>query len=623
MLEVNRIGSSEEQERFMRDAGLTLLKNPTEEDAPQLTSARRLSLLLWGEHCTECAAPDCHDTCDLYEAAQTGFCRRFFDGIVIRISSCAPLGYEVDVIYKRWARLLAVGNSFVVGRQALAVQSKMAFLLSRLMVCLQKSCKMFPPRIHWRISDKLRGMVNYYPRAINRAAGLMGAVMPDFLLLIAGNPHSEAYQLELSISGFETSQSGRSWRKVIVLKPGWNEVSIPISDIVVAIDVRQLHRICILNVDDEPRMLQLNYCGYIQGVKSAQTDRKVKLAAFDLDNTLWDGVLLEDDNADRVLCDGVLETIKELDRRGILLTVISKNNVEDVQPILERMNLWQYFLYPAINWEPKSSNLQKVVSRLNIGMDAVVFIDDSEFERAEVLQNCVGVRVFDAAELVDLPKMDCFDVPVTEESARRKNYYQAEEKRNLERVESKMDYEQFLHSCMMKISLENYSDVNSARVQELVQRTNQLNFSGTHYSAEELDEMLNDSSLTPVVIKGEDKYGEYGIIGFALISKAGDSVLVKDMMFSCRIQGKMVEYAFIDHLAEQVAAHGVRFLACMYKKTKRNAHSAKIFKDMQMKEAGDIDKDGRQRFVLDISNIDECCYPVEVVDDDGISSSIF
>src|SRR5262245_6438166 len=110
--------------------------------------------------------------------------------------------------------------------------------------------------------------------------------------------------------------------------------------------------------------------------------RMIKCVVWDLDNTLWHGALIEDGYVR--LKDNVVGIIKTLDSRGILQSIASKNDYDQALDQLRRFGLAEYFLYPQINWNTKSSSIKVISSSINIGLDAVGFIDDQEFERDEV-----------------------------------------------------------------------------------------------------------------------------------------------------------------------------------------------------------------------------------------------
>src|SRR5262245_46394862 len=83
------------------------------------------------------------------------------------------------------------------------------------------------------------------------------------------------------------------------------------------------------------------------------------------------------------LRDNVVEVIQTLDRRGILQSIASRNNYDHAMDQLRRFGLAEYFLYPQINWGSKAASLKTIASSINIGLDAVAFIDDQEFEGDE------------------------------------------------------------------------------------------------------------------------------------------------------------------------------------------------------------------------------------------------
>ena len=136
--------------------------------------------------------------------------------------------------------------------------------------------------------------------------------------------------------------------------------------------------------------------------RRGREQKAVKCVAWDLDNTLWDGVLLEDENV--TLRDGVREIVETLDGRGILQSVASKNDPERATAKLREFGLNDYFLYPQISWNSKASSIRNIAAALNIGLDAVAFIDDQPFERDEVNFSLKEVLCIDAVELCGLLK---------------------------------------------------------------------------------------------------------------------------------------------------------------------------------------------------------------------------
>src|SRR5438876_7508549 len=157
--------------------------------------------------------------------------------------------------------------------------------------------------------------------------------------------------------------------------------------------------------------------------------KSIKCVVWDLDNTLWNGVLLEDSQI--VLREDVINTIKVLDSRGILHSIASKNNHETALAMLQQLGISEYFLYPQINWNSKAASIREIARLINIGIDTIAFVDDQPFERDEVtfqLPEVLCLDSVDTFQMVDLPAMN----PrfITEDSARRRAMYRADSERN-------------------------------------------------------------------------------------------------------------------------------------------------------------------------------------------------
>ncbi|UCG12327.1 MAG: HAD-IIIC family phosphatase, partial [Deltaproteobacteria bacterium] len=150
----------------------------------------------------------------------------------------------------------------------------------------------------------------------------------------------------------------------------------------------------------------------------------VKCLVWDLDNTVWNGILLEDDEI--TPREGVVEIIRTLDERGILQSIASRNDYQQAMEKLDMLGLQEYFIYPQINWEAKSVSLKAIAEEINIGINSLAFIDDQAFERDEVAYVHPEVLCIDAADLDQLLEMPAL-MPrfITDDSRRRRNMYQA------------------------------------------------------------------------------------------------------------------------------------------------------------------------------------------------------
>jgi len=318
---------------------------------------------------------------------------------------------------------------------------------------------------------------------------------------------------------------------------------------------------------------------------------KVKCVAWDLDNTLWKGILAEDGQSNLVPRTDALDLLKKLDEKGIIQTVVSKNNYADAWAAIERLGLREYFLYPAINWQQKSANLKGVAEKLNINLDTFALIDDSPFERAEVKAALPQVRVYSDDEVGQLLAYQEFDVPVTEASRKRRASYQTELTRQREMETFGGDYEAFLRSCEMKLRLfVPRQEKHILRCFELIQRANQLNLSGKRYADAEFRQLLARPGVLCLAMDCRDRFGDYGIVGFASVDEMQQKPVVKDFVLSCRVAQKRVEHTFLQWLAVREAARGKQVLCAELVRTDRNQPLLKVFDDLRF--VGQVQRNG-------------------------------
>lgn len=283
----------------------------------------------------------------------------------------------------------------------------------------------------------------------------------------------------------------------------------------------------------------------------------IKLLVWDLDNTLWNGVLLEDKKV--TLRPDVVNVIRELDERGILNSIASRNDFETASQKLEEFGLREYFLSPQINWGAKSDSIQSIVQDLNIGMDVVAFVDDQPFERDEVLFTHPGVRTFDAGKVNELCNMDCFKPAViTSESKKRRSMYMAD----LNRVEAEQittaPIEEFLASLEMKFTIKEATKDDLLRAEELTQRTNQLNTTGRTYSFAELDQFRTSPDHILLMSRLEDCYGPYGTIGLALIETNQEFWNIQLLLMSCRVMSRGVGSIMMNYIRNRARDANIR-----------------------------------------------------------------
>ncbi len=290
------------------------------------------------------------------------------------------------------------------------------------------------------------------------------------------------------------------------------------------------------------------------------SDPAIKCVVWDLDNTLWSGVLLEDERV--ALRAGIIDVVAGLDGRGILQSVASKNEPGPALDTLREMGLAEYFLHPRIGWGAKSDSIRSIAQSLNLSLDAFALVDDEPYERDEVASELPMVRCFDASAalgLLDLPALQ----PrfITEDSRRRRALYLADQKRNEAEAQCGAGREAFLAGLGMRVVIARATEADLMRAEELTVRTHQLNTTGTTYSYEELDAFRTSPRHRLLVMELEDRYGTYGKIGLALVECDPSAWTIRLLLMSCRVLTRGVGTIMITHLLRQAKGTGAALRA--------------------------------------------------------------
>ncbi|HEX8146846.1 MAG TPA: HAD-IIIC family phosphatase [Pyrinomonadaceae bacterium] len=295
--------------------------------------------------------------------------------------------------------------------------------------------------------------------------------------------------------------------------------------------------------------------------RQEQTRRgALKCVVWDLDDTLWKGVLLEDGVVE--LGDEVRHVIKTLDERGVLQSIASRNEHAHALAKLEELGVAEYFLYPQISWSAKAAGIERIAAAINIGLDSIAFIDDQPFELDEVKHSLPSVTCLGAAEierLLDMPEL----MPrfITEDSRVRRQMYVSDIKRRQVEAEFVGPKEEFLATLGMVFTVAPAREEDLRRAEELTVRTHQLNTTGYTYSYEELDHFRRSGRHLLLVAALEDKYGSYGKIGLALVERAADAWTIKLLLMSCRVISRGVGTVLINYIRRLARGEGVRLRA--------------------------------------------------------------
>lgn len=354
-----------------------------------------------------------------------------------------------------------------------------------------------------------------------------------------------------------------------------------------------------------------------------------KLIVVDLDNTLWGGVIGETGWQGVRLGghDHVGEAFKDfqssllaLANRGIQLAIVSKNDeavaIEAIDLHPEMVLKRRHFAGWRINWSDKAANIASLVQELNLGLSAVVFIDDNPVERDRVTAALPDVMVPEwpidpTAYVTALGKLNCFDVAaLTNEDRNRTAMYAAER----ERLAVKLGVDSvdtWLRQLDTHLRIARIDSSNIARVAQLFNKTNQLNLSTRRLSDSEILAWSNVPKRSLIAVSATDKFGDMGMVGVISVEVEACHGRLVDFILSCRVMGRKVEDAMLHVAAAEISRLGGTSLMANYLPTSRNRPTLDVFRASKLIEKED------QLFLA--TSLDHLTVPNEVVVDYEVS----
>ncbi|WP_405656199.1 amino acid adenylation domain-containing protein [Streptomyces sp. RK9] len=286
----------------------------------------------------------------------------------------------------------------------------------------------------------------------------------------------------------------------------------------------------------------------------------VKCLVWDLDDTMWDGVILENDAV--TPRPEALRALAELDRRGILHAVASRGDHETATTHLRAHGLLDRFAAVCVGWGDKSESVRRIARELNIGVDSLAFIDNDPLERAEVKHAVPEVRVYAPEDMADLPERPEFTPAVTTaESADRAALYRTERARKESEDAFDGTREEFLSWLGLEMRIWRATPDDLARAHELTVRTHQLNSTGLVYGMAELRDLMDSPDHEILVASLRDRFGDYGTIGLSVSHRRGGDSVLRLLLMSCRVMSRGVGNLFIQHVNARARTAGLRPLA--------------------------------------------------------------
>jgi FkbH-like protein len=339
------------------------------------------------------------------------------------------------------------------------------------------------------------------------------------------------------------------------------------------------------------------YFEYIKPIFLSKTGKIKKALIFDCDNTLWKGVLGEEGFENIKIYKEVQYLALQLAKKGVIICICSKNNPEDVDNVLENhpdMILRDKdIVIKKVNWNDKVSNLISIAQDLNIGLDSLVFLDDSSFEVGLIKHNLPSVKAFQVPSqeykygLLMRKVSNLFYIASqTKEDVQKVQFYKDQLQRDKERgnIENIEDYLKSL-DLVLVVHIDDLNQVS--RIAQMTQKTNQFNLTTKRYTESDIKKLVEDGSKTVISISVSDRYGDSGITGLSILDNSKS--VVDTLLLSCRILGRNIEYKFMDIIVNFAKNKDVRVLNSQFIKTTKNQQVSDFYEKCGFSKIGEVD----------------------------------
>jgi FkbH-like protein len=376
-----------------------------------------------------------------------------------------------------------------------------------------------------------------------------------------------------------------------------------------------------------------HYASQVSAVFRALAGRARKVLVFDCDNTLWDGILGEDGTAgiglDPTTARGrpyaeVQSLALGLQQRGVLLALCSKNNPEDVDAVLashpQMILRDQHLAIKKVNWNNKADNLREIARELNLGLDSLVFVDDSDFEAdlvESLLPEVTVVRVPAAREQYVQRMRACRDLfwspRLTAEDAQRTEMIREQSARSDEAARF-ADVGAYLKSLQLRMTVYTDARDQAARMAQLTQKTNQFNLTTIRRSQAQMSALVESPSHRVFTFSLSDRFGDLGITGLAIAALgAGQAAAEIDtFLLSCRALGRGAEQAFLSFVLASLHEHGAHSVAARYVPSAKNAQTAGFYDAAGF--ALERERDGDKHYRLELRGAPPLADgPIEII----------
>jgi FkbH-like protein len=363
------------------------------------------------------------------------------------------------------------------------------------------------------------------------------------------------------------------------------------------------------------------YIGAIESTILKLSGKVKKAIIFDCDNTLWKGIVGEDglDNihmssntSQGKAYHDVQSIAKYLTNNGILVGLCSKNNLSDVDEVINNHKDMilsnDDLIIKKVNWNDKASNLQEIASELNIGLDSLLFVDDSDYEINLIRERLPEVVTFQVPKNSYLYKNEFLNfiyknLNLSSASQDLNKTAQYKEQIIREKVKSNfVSIEDYIASLEIKLNIHKNNQNEIARISQLTQKTNQFNLCTCRYTEVEIEEFMSSNNHFVFSSDVTDKFGDSGltIVCIVITDIVNSYAFIDSLLMSCRVIGRNIEYVFIDQVIKYLESMGVKTVNSKYIKTTKNSQVSNFYDKLGFSILQE--KDNLKEYSLDLIN---------------------
>ena len=348
------------------------------------------------------------------------------------------------------------------------------------------------------------------------------------------------------------------------------------------------------------QLFYYNYSLKINSLMLSKLGNFKKVLVLDCDNTLWNGILGEDgennieynENTDLGKSFFKIQTYaKQLVNKGVILCICSKNNYQDVKNFLlkNKMVLKENdFTILKINWNSKVNNLQEISNQLNLPLDSFILIDDSDFEINYINKFLPQVLTMKVPKNIHQYPQDFknlfnfFNInSLTKEDTLRQKYYS----QDISRKEIKSNFNNindYLQSLKIELSIKIDDEKNIKRIHQLINKTNQFNFTTIRYNINEVSNFRNLDQYSVISLSVKDIFGDSGLTGVIIIKYIEKIAFIDTFLLSCRIIGRKIEYTLIDYIMNYLKNKNILILESKFIFSDKNSQVQDFYENIGM-----------------------------------------